>query len=761
MACFMACVPPARQWLTATGGGMARKAHEDRIIILIIIRAFYDGPDPLLTEYPCLAILRLPSVLFLSVLCALACLGPVLPRAGHAAQSTPVTTAHGTATLLSDSDSFMPGQDMHFGLRLQLAPGWHTYWLNPGDAGEAVTLAVHASGGAVGEGGPIEWPVPQRLRDGPLMSYAYTGDVVLPVRLQPQEAKEGADMVVEATADWLVCATVCVPEHAQFTMALPRAPLYPSPQAPLFARAAAQRPVASPFAAAIAPDGTLSLSGEGLSPAMVRDAWFMPEQPGQVDHDAPQVLHVRDGLLQLGLKTADGFHRDAPLSGIVVIRDVSGREQALAVTARPGGPPAMMAARGGGVAWLARLLALAFAGGMILNLMPCVFPVLAMKVLSLERMARGERRAALLGAALYAAGIVAAFVALGALIVGLRMAGDTVGWGFQFQSVTFVMLMCWLLFAIALNLLGVFSFGTGIAALGGAGRLSGHLGDVLTGVLAVVVATPCTAPFMGAAIAGALSASPVAGIAIFVAMGLGLAAPYLLLASVPGLVRVLPRPGAWMEIMRQALAFPMLATCVWLAWVATLQGGQVAVPLLAGGLVLVALAAWLVRKAQDMVMAGRGWRDGLVLSCRGGALLAVAFAVGAVTMVPPALAPQGAGATPPPGDGSEAFSQARLDTLRAQGKPVFIDMTAAWCISCLVNERVALSPQRVRDAFARQGVVYMKGDWTGRDAAITAFLRDHGRDGVPLYVYYPAHGDGVVLPQVLTPGLVLHTIGAQ
>ena len=721
----------------------------------------------MLTEYPCLAILRLPFVLFLSALCVMTGLVPVLLPAlscpAHAAQSTSVSGPHGTATLLSDSDSFMPGQDMHFGLRLQLAPGWHTYWLNPGDAGEAVTLAVHASGGAVGEGGPIEWPVPQRLRDGPLMSYAYTGDVVLPVRLQPQEAKEGTDMVVEATADWLVCATVCVPEHAQFTMTLPRAPLYPSPQAPLFARAAAQRPVASPFAAAIAPDGTLSLSGEGLSPAMVRDAWFMPEQPGQIDHDAPQVLHVRDGLLQLGLKVTDGFHRDAALPGIVVIRDVSGREQALAVTAHPGGPSLMVGtAHGGRVVWLARLLALAFAGGMILNLMPCVFPVLAMKILSLERMAQGERRAALVGAALYAAGIVVAFVVLGALIVGLRMAGDSVGWGFQFQSVTFVMLMCWLLFAISLNLLGVFSFGTGIAALGGAGRLSGHMGDVLTGVLAVVVATPCTAPFMGAAIAGALSASPVAGIAIFVAMGLGLAAPYLLLAAVPGLVRRLPRPGAWMEIVRQALAFPMLATCVWLAWVATLQGGQVAVPLLAGGMVLVAFAAWLVRQAQDMVMAGRGGRDGMVLFCRGGALLAVALAVGGVTMVPPALAPQGGGSgVAHPADGVEAFSQARLDALRAQGRPVFIDMTAAWCISCLVNERVALSPQRVRDAFARQGVVYMKGDWTGRDAAISAFLHDHGRDGVPLYVYYLAHGDGVVLPQVLTPGLVLHTIGAQ
>ncbi|RBM08520.1 cytochrome C biogenesis protein [Novacetimonas cocois] len=723
------------------------------------IRLYNTGlsPPSTLTECSCVAILRL-----LFTLCVVTCLAPVLPRTGLAAQSTPVSSPHGTATLLSDSDTFMPGQEMHFGLRLQLAPGWHTYWLNPGDAGEAVTLALHASGGAVGEGGPIEWPVPQRLSDGPLMSYAYTGDVLLPVRLEPREAKEGADMVVDATADWLVCATVCVPEHGEFSLTLPRGPLSPSAQAPLFARAAAQRPVASPFAARIAADGTLSLMGAGLSPAMVREAWFMPEQPGLIDHDAPQPLHVRDGLLQLGLKVADGFHKDAPLSGIVVIRDVSGREQALAITAQPGGAPAMASAPpAGGGAGLLRLVALAFAGGMILNLMPCVFPVLAMKILSLERMARGERRAALTGAALYAGGIVATFVLLGVVIVGLRMAGNVVGWGFQFQSVTFVTLMCWLLFAISLNLLGVFSFGMRIAALGGGGTLSGHMGDFLTGVLAVVVATPCTAPFMGAAVAGALSASPVVGIVIFVAMGLGLAAPYLLLAMVPGLVRLLPRPGAWMEIVRQALAFPMLATCVWLAWVATLQGGQVAVPVLAGGMVLIALATWLVRMAQDAAMTGTG-KEGFILGCRGGALFAIGLALGGVLMVMPALAPQGADATQAQAtDGTEAFSQARLDALRAQGRPVFIDMTAAWCISCLVNERVALSPQHVRDAFARQGVVYMKGDWTGRDAAITAFLRDHGRDGVPLYVYYPTHQEGIVLPQILTPGLVLRTIGAQ
>lgn len=684
-----------------------------------------------------------------------------------AAESAAQTSERDVATLVTDTDHYRPGAPLHVGLRLRLKPGWHTYWINPGDAGEAPTLSVQASGGAGGASGAIAWPAPERLRDGPLMSYGYTGDVLLPADLQPSGAGDGP-MVLKASAEWLVCAAVCVPEQGQFILTLPPGDPAPSAEAAQFAQAALARPQASPFAATIAADGMLRLTGEGLGPAAVRDAWFMPITTGAIDQDADQPLKVADGMLSLALKPGDAFHGAPTLDGVLVVRDPAGETRALAVSARPGPAsvtgvaavsahaPAVALAASAGAMGGVRMVLLAFAGGLILNLMPCVFPVLMMKAMALTRLAGAHTIARLAGAGAYAAGVVGAFIVLGGIMLTLRAAGAVAGWGFQFQSAAFVAAVCWLLFAVALNLLGVFGLGNGIAALGGAGvTRGGYLGDAMTGVLAVLVATPCTAPFMGAAIAGALTAPALLAMGVFVAMGAGLAAPYLLLAGVPALARHLPRPGAWMDILRQGLAFPILATCVWLMWVLALQAGATAIAVLGTGLVLVGLAAWLTGLAQGMVM-----RDGparQVRLCRALALTALALAM---AMLPGLRASRaGAGLVASSPAGTEAFSSERLAALQAQGRPVFVDMTAAWCISCLVNERVALSSAPVQAAFRERHVVYMKGDWTNRDATISAFLEAHGRAGVPFYVYYPpGNAPGRVLPQILTSGLVLDAL---
>ncbi|KAB8125333.1 cytochrome C biogenesis protein [Komagataeibacter medellinensis] len=697
--------------------------------------------------------MSVPYQWLVSILCMVLLVAP----AARAAQSAAVTSPRATVTLVTDDDTYQPGRALHVGLQMHLAPGWHTYWLNPGDAGEATTLAVTAHGGAGGQASIIEWPVPRVLHDGPLTSYAYTGDVLLPVTLMPMQAEGDGPLTLSAVADWLVCAEVCVPEHGAFTLVLPRGASQPSAQAADFARASAQRPVASPFAARLSPTGLLQLSGRGLSADAVTAAWFMPDVSGAIDQDVDQPLVVDEGAVQLALHPGPEFHNGANLSGIVVLRDGMGRERGLSVRPVVGAvqPLAPSAVAGRKASGIGMLVIMAFAGGLILNLMPCVFPVLAMKVLALERMARGERRAALGGAAAYAAGVVGSFVVLGGAVAALRVAGQQAGWGFQFQSVGFVITICLLLFAVALNLLGVFTIGLRLMGVGNA--LPAHAGDFLTGVLAVVLASPCTAPFMGAAVAGALAASPFVGLLVFAALGVGLAAPYLLLAAMPGLLGWLPRPGRWMETVRNLLAVPVLATCVWLAWVARLEGGTDALYLLGVGLVLVGFGCWCLRRATTMdlldAMQGRAglYRAAAILS------LLVAFVGGGV--VPPgSVHDHGADRV---ADGSSAFSPTRLAELRRQGRPVFVDMTAAWCISCLVNERVALSTHAVQAAFARQGIVYMKGDWTLRDAAITAFLQAHGRDGVPFYVYYPAHGAEVVLPEILSPGIVLHEIGAD
>jgi len=676
------------------------------------------------------------------------------PGMALAASSAPVTSEHDVATLVTDRDAAEPGHDLGVGLRLQMKPGWHTYWVNPGDAGEAPTLSVTVGGGATGQAHEIVWPTPVRISEGGLMSYAYTGDVLLPEVLSLKDAGSG-DVTVKAHAEWLVCASVCVPEQGDFTLTVPRGAGAASAEAGLFRAAAAGKPAASPFAAVITPDGVLGLSGAGLSAASVKEAWFMPSVGGVIDQVAGQKLSVSEGRLTLALKWAAGAHHDAPLSGIVVLKDGAGQESPLWVEAKPGSVPS--AGAGGVSAGVVRVLLFAFLGGLILNLMPCVFPILAMKALSLAKMGATHRRAQVTSAGFYTMGVVLAFLALGVALLALRAAGSVAGWGFQFQSPGFVVGVCWLLFVMALNLLGVFEITTGSIGQSVQPK-SGHWGDALTGLLAVVVATPCTAPFMGVAIAGALTGPVWVGLAVFASLGIGLAFPYLAIALVPALARAMPKPGAWMGVLRQALAFPLLGTCVWLLWVASLQRGADVVAWAAAGMVFLGMASWAFGAAQAGTM--RDGSRGSLLAWRGVSVVAFLLAGGAFAGV---LAVPGGAAVAPAraGSGVEAFSEGRVASLRAAGRPVFVDMTAGWCITCMVNERVALDAASVKEAFAARHVAYVKGDWTNRDPAISAYLRAHGRDGVPLYVYYPAHGEGEVLPQILSPGMVLGVLDGK
>jgi thiol:disulfide interchange protein len=546
---------------------------------------------------------------------------------------------------------------------------------------------------------------------------------------------------VQADANWLVCANICVPEEGHFRLTLPAGPATPSSAAPLFAAADARMPRPSPFAAQLAPDGRLTVTGDGLSRARVADAWFFPAVWGPIDQNAVQGLERHANGVTLQLRPGPQFHADLPLKGVLVLRDPRGNESYLDITTRIAQP---IGTRDGSN--IGRALLLALAGGLILNLMPCVFPVLAMKALAIARLSGQERRQVRRHALSYTGGVLLAFLALGAVLSGLRAMGTAAGWGFQYQSPAFVAAMAWLLFGIGLNLSGVFELGGRLAGSGQqlAGR-SGHIGSFFTGVLAAVVATPCTAPFMATAVAVAITAPPLAALAIWAALGLGLALPYGLLAVVPQLAHLLPRPGAWMNVVRQLLAFPMYAAAIWLLWVASQQTGSTGVVVVASGMGLLGLGGWALGHAQRATGPGRH-------AGRGVALLTGLAAVSMLVLLGPATrgsAPEAAA------DGSEPFSNARLATLRAQGRAVFVDMTAAWCVTCLVNERVALSPPAVREAFAAHHVAYLKGDWTRQDPEITAFLRAAGRDGVPLYVYYPPDGGPVVLPQILTPAVVL------
>jgi thiol:disulfide interchange protein DsbD len=671
------------------------------------------------------ASLRLIVALFLVAL--------ALPA--RAAESVAVTSARATATLVSDSDRIAPGTPFRVGLRLRMAPGWHTYWRNPGDAGIAPELTFALPDGA--SAGPVAWPAPRRQPEGPLMTYGYSGEVLLAVPIS------GPAHSVGLHANWLVCKEICVPEEGDFRLDLPAGSPAASREAPLFAAAEAAVPRPSPWSARVGPDGTLTVSGAGISPAVVRDAWFIPAVAGTVDGPAAQPLRVREDAFTLALKPGQTFKADAALTGVLGVRDAGGQQTALAVSAAPGGPPAEPDLP------IGRVIGLALLGGFILNLMPCVFPVLAVKAVGLAGLSGAERRHAVAHALSYTAGVVVTFLLVGVALLVLRAAGDAAGWGFQFQSPAFVAGMTWVLFAVGLNLSGVYEVRAGAAGTGQSlAARGGHAGSFFTGLLAVLVATPCTAPFMGVAIGSALAAGSVGlTMAVFATMGLGLAAPYLVLAAVPAFARVLPRPGRWMELVRQVLAFPMYAACAWLLWVMSQEAGSAGVVGAAAGLVLVGFVAWAL---------GLGQRE---LSVRGRRIIhaaALAAALAALAVLSGIAARPAAPADVAAEAGVERFSAERLQALRDEGRPVFVNMTAAWCVTCLVNERMALAQPPVRQGFAARNVAYLKGDWTVQDAAITRFLHSHGRDGVPLYVLYPpGHATPVVLPQILTEAAVL------
>ena len=650
--------------------------------------------------------------------------------------------------LVSAQASIAPGQTFWIGLRQQIAPGWHTYWTNPGDSGEPPQIQWTLPAGFTA--GAIAWPYPERIPAGLAMTYGYSREVTLPIPVTaPADLQVGGRVTLAGRASWLVCETECIPEEAPVSLTLPvaAAPSAPHPTgAALIERARRAVPSPSPWPASFtaAPETvTLTIAARGLAPERVAEAYFYPARWGAIDQAAPQVTRV--DASGVTIEVARGPLPEAtaaPIDGVLVLTerlDQGTVHQAFTVRAAPG-----TAAPGVSV-WQAIVLALA--GGLVLNLMPCVLPVLSVKALGLVQHASASPSAMRWHGAAYTGGVLASFAVVAGTLIALRAAGDRIGWGFQLQSPLFVTLLAYLIFAMALALSGVLAIGARFAGTGQAlAARPGYAGSFFTGALAAVAATPCTAPFMGVAVGFAVTQPWPTALVVFEALALGLALPYLLLTLIPAWRRFLPRPGAWMARLEQALAFPLYATVAWLVWVLSQQAGPTGVGAALAGLVLIALAAWLYTASREARATWRRVATGAVA-----ALVAAAIAVGPLSAA--------STATPARSAGDEAFSPRRLAELRGQGKPVFVNVTAAWCITCLVNERVALRSAAVTEAFTRKGVVVLKADWTNRDPSITEVLGAFGRSGVPLYLLYPAAaGDPAVLPQILSEGAVIEAV---
>ena len=677
-----------------------------------------------------------------------------------AAAQAPGATHHVQADLIAETRSVAPGQTIHVALRQKIEAHWHTYWRNSGDSGEPTDIKWALPTGWTAGG--FTWPAPKKLPVGPLMNYGYEGEVLLPMVLTaPADAPVGKPVTLTAHARFLVCAEICVPEDADLTLTFPvtstPAPRDTTAGAAIDAALAAA-PKPGLVTASFQTRGTnltLAVAGSPLSGVDMSDAYFFPYASTAIDHAKPQT--IERGPQGLTLTLAGGYDvqggkTPAELAGVLA---VGGKAYEIAAT--PGappagasglGPPLAKTAGGGANLGMAAAVFFAFLGGLILNLMPCVFPILALKAASLAGHGGGELRTGARRQGLaFGAGTLVTFVALAGLLIALKAAGSAIGWGFQLQSPAVVAVLALLMLAVALNLSGLFEVGASLQGAGsGLASRGGLAGAFFTGVLAVVVAAPCTAPFMGPALGWALTQPAAAALAVFLALGIGFAAPFTAVAFMPGLLARLPKPGAWMEVFRKALAFPMYGAAAWLAWVLAQQAGPEDLARLFAGGVVVALAGWLAGLAQARAALGRGAGP---LNASAAALAALALAM---VVWPQAKA----------GDlESEAYSPGRLAELQAQGRPVFVNYTAAWCVSCQVNDKVALSTHKVAAAFARHKVAYLKADWTKRDAVIAADLAGHGRAGVPLYlVYGRTGGAAVILPSILTPDIVIKAVEA-
>lgn len=681
-------------------------------------------------------------------------LGLVLSAGSSVSVAQPITqatvsTERITATLMTERPVVAPGESLWVGLKMEIAEGWHTYWVNPGDSGLAAMIDWSLAPGL--DVGPIQWPTPERQPYGTLMNFGYSNEVTLLARLSVADDAPTGDAMLFARATWLVCADICIPEDGSFSIPITVDPSAPKAStldgAHLMSFASTlPEPVPGPISATS--DGEALTITANWPSVPDGEIVLFPYATYLMDNTAPQNVTVTPDGFRLSVATVPDPDQPDTLGGLITIGS-GDTIRAFAFENAPmtiGATPAPMMAATADMSFLLAI-AFAFLGGILLNLMPCVLPVLSMKALAIVK--HGGDGNIKRDTLAYTVGVMASFAVLVVVLLALKAGGDRLGWGFQLQSPGFVTILAYIMLAVGLSLSGVFNIGSGLMGVGGGWiKGDGPVSSFLTGVLAAVVATPCTAPLMAPAIGYALTQPPLVVFAVFQSLAIGLAAPFLLIGFVPAFALALPKPGAWMETFKQALAFPMYAAAAWLVWIVAQQADPMGLAATMAGLILIAFTAWLFGRAPA---EGRGRLLGI-----GFATVAV---IGAIALASVPQPPTAGATTAHSADANwEAFTPARLEELQANRTPVFINFTAAWCITCLVNERAVISTEAVRAALEDEGVAYLKADWTNRDPAITAKLESFGRSGVPLYVLYDKNGTAKLQPQVLTPGAFIEAL---
>ena len=681
--------------------------------------------------------------------------------------SAVVTTNEVRAELMAWApEGVSAGKPVWLGLQLAHQPEWHTYWKNPGDSGLPTMLEWKLPAGM--DAGEIAWPTPKKIPIGTLANYGYENTVLLPVPLTVAPGFNASQLDVKLKATWLVCRKECIPQEGDFTLSIP-AKSSTASNSQLFAAtfAAAPKPlVGGNSDIQVGSDG-LKITLAGLPAALQgKTLAFFPEtgnltepaapvkQSWQGDRWTAQVLltpHRTESPTVMPLVVAfndTAYRLEVPVKGpwpatAAVVQIPPALDAALKANAAAGAAPVPStpsgAAFGSSFGLLAAILG-ALVGGMILNLMPCVFPVLAIKVVGFVQVKNRADRAST-GFA-YTAGVVLSFVALGALLLGLRATGEQLGWGFQLQNPAVVAALAMLFTLVGLNLAGLFEFGNFLP-----GRVANlqsknpTVNAFLTGVLATAIASPCTAPFMGASLGYAIGLPAVQALAVFGAIGVGMALPFLAASLVPGVARLMPRPGAWMVTFKQLMAFPMFGTVAWLVWVLGQQSGIDGAGTLLGFLVLMALGIWALG------LPGRARPLIATVSIAASALFI--WAIGQNIIKPMAIGEVQASSAPGTANW-QAWEPGRVEQLTAQGQSVLVDFTAAWCVTCQYNKKTTLSDSAVLADFAAKNVALLRADWTRRDPAVTAALAQLGRSGVPVYAIYKPGRAPVLMSEILS-----------
>ncbi len=686
----------------------------------------------------------------------------ILMPGKHTLRGEPVQSTHATVELISAVKTVSPGVPVSIGVQFNLEPQWHIYWLNAGDSGTPPMVKWSVPPGTRIDS--IRWPVPERIDVPPLTSFGYTDTVTLLTTMVPPPDWDRETFEISAHIDFLICKEICLPAEASVNLSLPvtgESPLSHPAHSSLLTRTEAQIPLDSlEWQVSAHADSALQLR-------FVPPDWysgrpdsllFFPLTDQLIENAGHQVTRFKDGVIVL----------EIPLSGTLTTLPDSvtgvavhptgwrgpGSETGLQISESIQPAPADVNRTKFN---LALALAFGFVGGLLLNLMPCVLPVLSIKVLGFVQQARDEHASHWRHGVFFTLGVLLSFWVLAGILIALRTSGQQLGWGFQLQSPSFLVLLASILFLFGLNLFGVFEVGTSLTAVGGHSNKRGDvLGALMSGVTATVVATPCTAPFMGTALGFAITQPIIVSFSVFTALGLGMALPYVILSSFPALLRFLPKPGRWMESLKQFLGFLLMATVVWLLWVLGLQKGVTSIVVMLLAFVILSAAAWVLGRWGQLSTSGR-----IRAAASGVATVLVLFAIGAslqVILNQPHRA--ATSAKQPAGIEWQPFDPVLLAELRTSGEPVFIDFTAAWCLSCQVNERVALKSNKVIKRFNELEIHALKADWTHRDESITKALATYGRNSVPLYVLYgpTTDADPVILPEILTPQIVLDAL---